>query len=68
MGGEVVYVGGEISARHGIDVDRVGYLDLVDEVEKMGYGECKLHYKVDELSLSNGLREIVDDRQLMDLL
>ena len=44
--------------RHGLDVDRIGYLDLADEVEKLGYTEFEMYYKIPGLSLGEGLREM----------
>ncbi|GER55902.1 60S ribosomal protein l9 [Striga asiatica] len=41
------YFGGDVHIRHGIDLDRFGYLDLVDEIEKLGYTEVgNLYYKI----------------------
>ena len=59
---EVVYVGGEIYSKHGLDADRIGFLDLIDDMENLGYNEVKLSYKAAGMSLTDGRREIVDDR------
>ena len=34
LDGNVVYVGGEITRKHGFDIDRFGYFDIVKEVKK----------------------------------
>ena len=63
-----MYLGSKILHRYGLDADRFGYLDLIDEVEKMGYSEVKLYYRVLGLSVTMGLREMQDDRAFMVLL
>ena len=68
IGGETVYIGGTILRKSGFDADRVGFLELVDDVEKLGYSEVKLFYIVLGLSLNVGLREIKDDREVMEMV
>ena len=43
-------------AKHGLDIDRIWYLDLVDEMEKLGYTEVKFSYKA-SLGLSLAIFE-----------
>ena len=37
IGGETIYFGGEILEKSLLDADKIRYLDLVDEMEKLGY-------------------------------
>ena len=62
------YVGGNMKAKHGLDEDRVGFFDLVDEIKGMGYQRFKLFYRVPSASLTNRLKEIRADREVMEML
>ena len=68
MGDLVTDLGGQFVGRHGLDVDRIGYLDLADEVEKLGYTEFKMYYKIPGLSLDRGLKDMKDDKDCMEML
>lgn len=37
MGNDYQYHGGRVTSKHSLDPDRFGYLDLEEEVEKLGY-------------------------------
>ena len=65
---EVFYVGGNMKAKHGLDTDRVGFFDLVDEIKGMGYQRLKLFYRVPSASLTNGLKKIKADREVMEMM
>ena len=52
--GEMMYIGGTILHKSMFDADRVGFLDLVDDVEKLEFSEVKLFYRVPRLSLTTG--------------
>ncbi|GER55753.1 eukaryotic translation initiation factor 2(eIF-2) family protein, partial [Striga asiatica] len=63
------YFGGDVHIRHGIDFDRFGYLDLVDEIEKLGYTEVgKLYYKIRGEMGSVTYINIHNDATLMDMI
>ena len=62
VGDTVIYFDGHIFPRYGLDADRIGYLDLVDDVEQLGYSGIKIYYRVSGLGLADGLREITDDK------
>ena len=69
FGAEVVYVGAKIKPRHRLDPDRIGFLNLVDEVEKLGCRCGKLSYRIPGLSLIKGLREMKKKhKQVMQML
>ena len=68
VGDTVVYFNGQIMPKHGLDADRIGYLDLVDDMEKLGYSGIKMSYRVPGLDFADGLRVIKDDKQVMDML
>lgn len=67
MDGHLLYQGGNLKPQHGLDVDRVGYLDLVDQVEKMGYTLKKMCYRVPWIPMF-AMREIKDDKEVMEMV
>ncbi|KAH6797713.1 hypothetical protein C2S52_022267 [Perilla frutescens var. hirtella] len=55
-----------MSSKHGLDSDRFGYLDLEDEVEKLGFVSWgSLSYKVPQTMIYKVLR---DDKDVMQML
>ncbi|GER31712.1 RING/U-box superfamily protein [Striga asiatica] len=63
------YFGGDIHISHGIDIDRFGYLDLVDVVEKLGYVEVgKIYHKICGENGSVSYIHIHNDATLMEVI
>ena len=62
------YVCGNIKAKYGLDTDRVVFFDLVDEIEDMDYQRFKLFYRVPSASLTNRLKEIRADKEVMEMM
>ncbi|GER57589.1 RING/U-box superfamily protein [Striga asiatica] len=61
------YFGGDIHISHGIDIDRFGYLDLVDVVEKLGYVKVgKIYHKIRGENGSVSYIHIHNDATLME--
>ena len=66
LDGDMHYLGGNIKRRHHIDPDKVGFLDLKDDIEDMGY--VGFFYRIPGVSLIEGLREMHDDTQVLKML
>ncbi|XP_057790453.1 uncharacterized protein LOC131007556 [Salvia miltiorrhiza] len=61
-----LYSGGELTSRYGLDRDRFGYLDLEEEVQKLGYVSWKcLAYKVPRTLV---YMELSEDKHVMQML
>ncbi|KAH6783410.1 hypothetical protein C2S52_008369 [Perilla frutescens var. hirtella] len=66
LDGDKIYSGGELTTRHFFDKDKFGYLDLEDEVEKLGYTSwSSLSFKVPK---SNVYKVLHDDKDVLDML
>ena len=46
----------------------LGYFDLVDDVEKLGIVNARLFYRELGLSITERLRELHDDKQVLEML
>ncbi|KAH6779662.1 hypothetical protein C2S52_010899 [Perilla frutescens var. hirtella] len=72
-GGRIIYVGcgkeysgGELKSKHGLDIDRFGFFDLVEEVENLGYTSWdNLYFKDPE---TGEFKELNDDREVMKMI
>ncbi|GER51820.1 hypothetical protein STAS_29239 [Striga asiatica] len=63
------YFGGNFKSVYGLDTDRFGYFDLVEEVEKLGVkGFDKIMYQDPEKLGYAGMKEIVDDNGVMEMI
>lgn len=65
LGKENEYVGGQIHIKSGLDADRFGYLDLEDEVKKLGYISWEsLWFKVPKKGSYNLIRY---DKEVLEM-
>ncbi|GER43334.1 disease resistance protein [Striga asiatica] len=63
------YYGGNFKSVYGLDTDRFGYFDLVEEVEKLGVKEFdKIMYQDPGKLGYAGMKEIVDDSGVMEMI
>lgn len=65
LGDDKVYIGGNLP-RLDLDVDRFGYLDLEEEIEKLGYVSWKsISYK---LTSSSNYVELKTNEDVLDMI
>ncbi|GER44679.1 cytochrome P450 [Striga asiatica] len=68
-GTSVEYLGGKFKTVHGLDVDRFGYFDLKEEVEKMGVEKFeKLVYRIPKINGADRFKDVVDDTVVMEMI
>ncbi|GER30220.1 serine hydroxymethyltransferase [Striga asiatica] len=69
FGDSTEYFGGKFKTVYGLDTDRFRYFDLVEEVEKLGVKEFdKIMYQVPQKLRYAGMKEIVDDSGVMEMI
>ncbi|GER42587.1 hypothetical protein STAS_19382, partial [Striga asiatica] len=69
VGDSTEYFGGDFKTVYDLDIDRFGYFDLVEEVEKLGVKEFdKIMYQVPKKLGYAGMKEIVDNSGVMEMI
>ncbi|GER46316.1 myb domain protein 4r1 [Striga asiatica] len=65
----VDYLGGSFKRVHGLDVDRFGFFDLKEEVEKLGVGKFeRIVYRVPDVTGKQIFKDVVDDSVVMEMI
>ncbi|KAL6514260.1 hypothetical protein OROHE_019247 [Orobanche hederae] len=65
--GKLVYCGCDMTPNHGLDIDRFGYFDLIEEVNLLGYTTWDgLFYKTAKEKTE--IKQISDDVSAMDMI
>ncbi|GER41099.1 oligopeptide-binding protein OppA, partial [Striga asiatica] len=68
-GTSVEYLGGKFKTVHGLDVDRFGYFDLKEVVEKLGVEKFeKLVYRIPRNNGADMFKDVVDDSVVMEMI
>ncbi|GER43522.1 O-Glycosyl hydrolases family 17 protein [Striga asiatica] len=68
-GTSVEYLGGKFKTVHGLDVDRFGYFDLKEAVEKLGVEKFeKLVYRIPRNNGADMFKDVVDDSVVMEMI
>ncbi|CAA0841463.1 Unknown protein, partial [Striga hermonthica] len=68
-GTSVEYLGGSFKTIHGLDVDRFGYFDLKEEVEKLGVDKFgKLVYIIPRKVGADNFKDVVDNSAVMEMI
>ncbi|GER51894.1 RNA helicase [Striga asiatica] len=69
IGNVVDYLGGSFKRVHGLDVDRFGFFDLKEEVEKLDVGKFeRIVYGVPDVTGKRIFKDVVDDSVVMEMI
>ncbi|GER30206.1 hypothetical protein STAS_06136 [Striga asiatica] len=69
MDDNVEYLGGDFETVYGLDVDRFGYFDLEEQIQKLGCTTwTNIYYRIPRVNGKQALRVLVDDVGVMELI